>query len=414
MLETSLHLSEIRFKYISSLGLRVIAASQCCPTLRIIKAEVSVESADAIKDLCQTCPNLITLDLVTDMNELLGDEILRTIAKNCPMIESISTERWHLTDVGVKALATMHRLRELKLGFKNCTSAAVQRVITANPNLSVISMKVLEVDEALVNCIGRCCGNLTRLELFRTSSSQSFNALSNNTLVALFRGCPLLESLLLYQHNGITSIGLRAMFEYCHNLTELDIGNTSPEAVQASDLEPVLYAPYLSLSKLKLSFGGVSTRALRDIFTFCTNLRVVDVEECEQYTDETSTVLARGCINLESITLNGCESVSIAGVLQLATHCSSLKSLGLLSVPVDNEVLIQLSLRCRSLTSLYMFRCEGGPITESGIHALVEGCTGLTQFTISGGMVESTAPTLERLKEGKFYPHIKFNYLHSF
>ena len=394
--------------------MRVIAASQCCSSLRIIKAEVSVESADAIKELCQACPNLITLDLVIDMNELSGDEIIRTIAKNCHMIESISTEHWHLTDVGVKALATIHSLRELKLGFKNCTSAAVQRVITANPNLSVISMKILEVDDALVNCIGRCSGNLTKLELFRTSSSQSFNALSNNTLVALFRGCPLLESLLLYQHNGISSVGLRAMFEYCHNLTELDIGNTSPDAVQASDLEPVLYAPYPSLTKLKLSFGGVATRALRDIFTYCTNLRVVDVEECEQYTDETAAVLARGCINLESLTLNGCESVTIAGLLEVVTLCSSLKSLSLLSVPINNEVLIQLSLHCRNIARLHMFRCEGGPITEAGIHALVEGYTGLTQFTISGGMVESTAPTLERLKEGKFYPHIKFNYLHSF
>ena len=112
----------------------------------------------------------------------------------------------------------------------------------------------------------------------------------------------------------------------------------------------------------------VSSLYFLGVASSSSNLRVVDVEECEQYTDETSTVLARGCINLESLTLNGCESVSIAGVLQLATHCSSLKSLGLLSVPVDNEVLIQLSLRCRSLTSLYMFRCEGGPITEAGIH----------------------------------------------
>ena len=96
------NLSEICFKYLSNEGLRLIA-THCGQSLRRIEARVGDESADAIKALCQACPNLIVLILGNE--DVSGDEIIPTIVQCCPMIEVVSADKWHLTDTAVSALA---------------------------------------------------------------------------------------------------------------------------------------------------------------------------------------------------------------------------------------------------------------------------------------------------------------------
>ena len=133
---------------------------------------------------------------------LPGDELIPTIAQCCPLIESIPTERWSLTDVGLNILANIPTLRELKLTSDVCTSAAAQRLIEAHPNLTLISLEGKDLDDALVNCIGRHCGNLRSLKLYKSRSS----FLSDDTLQELFRGCPLLESFNLEQPRRISNL----------------------------------------------------------------------------------------------------------------------------------------------------------------------------------------------------------------
>ena len=125
------NLSEICFKYISNEGLRLIA-THCGQSLRRIEARVGDESADAIKALCQACPNLIVLILGNE--DVSGDEIIPTIVEYCPMIEVVSADKWHLTDTAMNALANLHTLKELKLfDYASCSSQAIQRVLQSNP-----------------------------------------------------------------------------------------------------------------------------------------------------------------------------------------------------------------------------------------------------------------------------------------
>lgn len=223
VLDQSLNLSEISFKYISHEGLMRIATSQCCRSLRTIKAKVGKESGGVIKTLCQACPNLIALRLTFDINvSLITDVIIVAIVHYCPFIEVLPTG--HLTNISMRALATIHTLKEFRLFFSNCTSAAVQRVIEANPRLTNISLGGKYVDYSLVMCIGRHCRNLRSSYLSSPFSDTA--ALSNGALQDLFRGCSVLESFHLSQPGGIWTATVRFMFENCRHLTDLHLDSS--------------------------------------------------------------------------------------------------------------------------------------------------------------------------------------------
>ena len=133
-----------------------------------------------------------------------------------------------------------------------------------------------------------------------------------------------------------------------------------------------------------------------------------------QITDETIKLFLYSCIYLGTLTLDSCGDMTIDGVLYLATHCPHLRALTLAVMPINEDVLIQLSLYCPKLTSLSIQSChQEGPFTEAGVLALVEGCTNLTSLTICGPSLKPFTPTLELMKQGQLYTHIKFNIRHE-
>lgn len=396
-LQNSQHISEIRLKQISNEGLRLIAASQCGPSLLSIKAEVDDDSLEVIKSLFPICPNIRSLDLENYSVVARDDEVILTALQYCPLIEVLPTA--NLTDISLNALATIHTLRDLKLfDYVSCSSQAIQYVLQSNPHMQSLDLQGSHLDDALVNCIGRYCGNLKRLELYRDEF-----ALSNNILIELFRGCPLLESFRLLHSGRLSSATLRAMFEYCPHLAELALpyDHLTIEPLVA---DPILFTQYPSLTKLKVRGNSVSDSGLRSIFTYCNNLREVDICHCQHITDDTITCLAQNCTYLDTLYIMGCDKATATGVLEMVTYCSSLTSLFLSSMPINDEVLIQLSLHCHNLISLYILDCKELPITEVGVLAVVERCTHLTSLSL----VDTLIPSTDLTSLPQLYPHVTF------
>lgn len=398
MLHNHPHFEEINFAYISDQGLRYVAASASAPNLRAIVATVGSKSLAAIQTLCKACPNLRDLSLRSSAigifgDELRGDKIIKAVAQYCPLIESMSTETWKVTDVGLDILATIPTLREIKVASFECTSTAIQRVIESHPNLTCVGVDTTVVDDALVSCIGRCCRNLIKVNL-------SCFSVSEYVLQDLFRGLPQLEIVHLSKMSNVT---LRELFANCYHLVELHLYRIG----LALDVEPILHTPYPSLTKLEVIFKGAATSALLDILTCCTNLHVVTLEDCNQVTNEALTVLTRNCRNLDTLIIRSCTNVTFIGMLEVATHCTRLTTLELADIPFDDRVLIQMSLNCRSLSSLSLFSCKDGPVTEAGMLALVERCAGLTRLAVIGWMAEHLTATFNLWHREKVYPHIK-------
>ena len=409
LLTQSPNLTEIHLFRINNGGLMQIAGAHCAPSLHSIKAKVGRNSLEAIKSLCQACPNLINLDLECDFGASFGNELIPTIVQCCPLIEVLPTGLYYLTDTAMNALSTIHTLTAFKLASNQCTSAAIQSVLRANPHLTVLTIDTPAMDDALVNCIGNHCRNLTDL----TITIDEAQPPSDVAVCELFRGSSLLRKFKLNQISQFSDDCLRALFQNCHNLKELDVFfDYAPNLAQIEDIQPVVVASYPTLTKLRVVGGGVADTALRSLLTHCINLDLIELQGRDQMvTDETIRVLAQNCTKLDTLHLIGCHSLTVAAMLDIATYCTNLRVLVCYHALITDEVLIRLSLHCTGLTTLRFLHCRngGGPVTEAGILAVLQRCTGLTFLTIRGDMMDNLTPILEQIKQGQLYKHIKFD-----
>ena len=207
----------------------------------------------------------------------------------------------------------------------------------------------------------------------------------------------------------MSNAALRVLFESCQQLTELGLysndSDLAPDTTQILDLEPVLHTYLPGLTELKVTGESITSSALQDIFTYCSDLHGVDIASCTQITDETIKILAQNCSMLRCFHLTTCKNVAITGVLEVVTRCSSLILFNLTDMPVNNEVLIQLSLLCHELFYLNIQLCTGGPLTEASIMAVVETCPQLEHVCLSGSIMEPLTPTLELIKQKQLYVH---------
>ena len=256
------------------------------------------------------------------------------------------------------------------------------------------------------------------ISLIKDSRDNSV-VLSVSVLYDFFCGCPLLEVVELSPLGGNPTATLRALFEYCTNIRELILytGSQSNVSLLPVVAEPMLYTYNTSLTMLRigaLNMGPSMSwdRTLHDIFTYCTHLTFIYLACCIHITDEHIILIAQNCCKLDSLELISCDIITIVGMREISTYCIHLHTIDLTNMTVNDDFLMQLSLHFTSLTSLSI-RCHKAgvayTITEVGIHAVLQGCTGLTFLTVHGKMVESLYPTLDLPRLGQIYPHITFD-----
>ena len=225
----------------------------------------------------------------------------------------------------------------------------------------------------------------------------------------LFHGCPLLEVLTLHQPTPYTNTTLQALFQHCTHLAELELHAIRP-SYNINSAMSIITTPNTTLTKLTIIEDALSAGALCDIVSYCTNLREVHFHRCKHIvTDGTVEALADNCHMIEALTLDSCAQVTISGVTEVMTRCTSLRELFLWSMPINDNALIQQSQTCPKLNRLELHSCKG-VITEAGILAVVDTCELLTELTVYRCDIELT-PTLVAMKRGTLYTHVSFNYM---
>ena len=384
-------------------------ACYCGANLRIIDAKsIDYDSRDEVKAIFKVCTNLSVLrDSSQAYYHTSGDDVIITAVQHCPSIEVLPTHVWHLTDVAMNALSTMHTLKELKLFayFKSCSSAAIQRVLQSNPLIQSLDLEGSLIDDALVKCMSKYCGNLKRLELTKLR----YFGISTQDYIDLFRGCPLLKECKLEEPGGMSSEALTALFQYCPHLTSLDLRWYTSDTTQVG--HPVLFTPTTtatpSLTKLKIYGRCLSYNALRDICTYCINLQKVSLFNCVHVTDDMIKKLVQYCNKLKVITIGTCDHVTLTGLSFIATYCTTLTGIRLSKLPINDNVLILLSTYCYKLDAISLESCEG-VITELGILSIIDKCIQLTCMRISCIDLKIT-PMIESMIRGEVYKHIDFD-----
>lgn len=208
---------------------------------------------------------------------------------------------------------------------------------------------------------------------------------------------------------GDPTVTLRTLFERCPNLAKLDfiVGTHiegSPPVVR-----PFLCTHFFGLIKLKVISmvgDGLTSSALHNLFMYCTNLRDIHINHCDNANDETIKVMIQNCRNLDAFCLEDCKNITHVGMLEVATYCTKLTKLKFMDMPISDEVLVQLSRTCLSLTSLSLYQCEVGSITEAGVRAVLKGCTCMTYITIVANILMPVISTLDLPTLKQSYPHV--------
>ena len=357
------------------------------------------DSKEAIIALCKSCPNLTICDLQCRSDESInGDEVIQTVVRHCPLIEVLPIAKWTLTDAAVDSLATIHTLKVIKFSSDSTyTSESLQHAIHANPMLEELDLcGKTSLDAASVSSIGRNCGNLRKVYIpYYRYTSYIFDS---QALWSVFHGCPLLEVVKL--SCIITNATLRTLFQYCRCLSKLNIHFSEPPVdTLPIDNEPIFYEIYPSLTYLCLCYtlGGITDIVFRDIFTYCTSLRTVDIAACHLLTDDLLVTLMQFCCKLEVLRLYSCYYITVGGLLEALSRCPAIRELCVSCLPFDDDAIVQLSLSCPNLKEFGLFSCTGY-ITEVGVLAVADTCTQLQALTISSQVHKiSLTPALKLL-----------------
>lgn len=87
----------------------------------------------------------------------------------------------------------------------------------------------------------------------------------------------------------------------------------------------------------------------------------MDLEECNQITDLTLTVLAIGCPKLEKLTLSHCELITDDGIRQLAAGTCAAESLSVLELdncPLITDSTLEHLISCHNLQRIELYDCQ--------------------------------------------------------
>ena len=235
----------------------------------MISGHVNDESPQPIRLICQNCPNLLHLQLYSYGGDC-GDEVIKYAVRYCRSIQSLPTDTWSYTNTAVKAIATINTLTKLHLK-RSARCSTVQLVLISNLSLIDLSLSGPCINDSLVSCIGKYCGNLTSLKLLRDEDATPLN---EQIIQTLFIHCNQLKVLHLYfMSNKLSNTALRILFQHCRYITDLVFDARSP----CIDEDIVLYDTYTTLTTFYHHFSGLSDAALLYIFTYCTNLVKVDL-----------------------------------------------------------------------------------------------------------------------------------------
>ena len=195
----------------------------------------------------------------------------------------------------------------------------------------------------------RECTSLETLDL------SSFNTKKVKNMYAMFDGSTNLRSITLPKgFIGSSVTYLKAMFNNCTSLTELDLSGSNSENVK--DMSE-MFNGCSALSKLVLTdfkTGQVST--MESMFCNCSTLETLDVS----------------CFNTENVTTMG----------GMFSHCSSLRSLNLTGFNTANVTeMSSMFKNCSSLRSLDLSSFNTRKVSD--MQCMFEGCTNLESIDFS-------------------------------
>ncbi len=168
------------------------------------------------------------------------------------------------------------------------------------------------------------CTSLETLDL------SSFNTEKVKHMYAMFDGSTNLRSIKLPKgFIGSSVTDLKAMFNNCTSLTELDLSSSNAEKV--TDMSK-MFNGCSALSKLVLTdFKTEQVSTMENMFCNCSTLETLDVSSFNTENVTTMLGMFNNCSSLRSLDLPGFNTANVTQMSSMFNKCSSLRSLDLSS-----------------------------------------------------------------------------------
>lgn len=195
--------------------------------------------------------------------QLLDDNGLKTIVRNCPQLTHLYLRRCvQITDAGVKHVASYCvALRELSVSdCLQVTDFGMYELAKLGPNLRYLSVaKCDQVSDAGIRQIARHCYKLRYLNV------RGCEAVSDNSVEVLSRSCPRLRALDIGKCD-VTDHGLKLLSESCPNLKKLSV--KSCDLVTDNGIQSIAYY-CRGLQQLNIQDCRITIEGYRTVKKFC-------------------------------------------------------------------------------------------------------------------------------------------------
>jgi hypothetical protein len=290
-----------------------------CKALKILEFWSYGQVRESIPLIAQYCSNLESL-LFNSLGSDTQDAQLVTLLDSCPRLNAlnISFQR-HLTLEAITALSSgRHRWRELRVDTFPLKHEQAEKLFAHSPALEVVSLSHCEALEgSVVDALSANCPNLTHLYLARCG------AVTESSLCLMAQRLCHLRELNLRDTNTADAV----LIEISHNCTQLEVLNL-------------------------LDCGQFSSAAFAQLATACRGLRDVNLQSCAQLTDEAVTALSR-CLWLEKVDLTDLLLLTDACVMSLSKRCTHLREIHLVGcMEITTAVVASLETWCKKLVVL--------------------------------------------------------------
>ena len=216
------------------------------------------------------------------------------------------------------------------------------------------------------------CTSLTELDL---SGSNSENV---KDMSEMFNGCRALSKLVLTDFKTGQVSTMESMFCNCSTLETLDVSSFNTENVTTMC---GMFSHCSSLRSLDLTgFNTANVTDMSSMFKNCSSLRSLDLSSFNTRKVSDMQSMFEGCTNLESIDFSSFDTENMTSMIAMFNSCTKLETLDLSSFATPKMVTMSTAFgKCKNLKTIYVSSAFTTDKVTVGF-GLFDGCVNLPNF----------------------------------
>ena len=216
------------------------------------------------------------------------------------------------------------------------------------------------------------CTSLTELDL---SGSNSENV---KDMSEMFNGCRALSKLVLTDFKTGQVTTMESMFCNCSKLETLDVSSFNTENVTTMC---GMFSHCSSLRSLDLTgFNTANVTDMSSMFKNCSSLRSLDLSSFNTRKVSDMQSMFEGCTNLESIDFSSFDTENMTSMIAMFNSCTKLETLDLSSFATPKMVTMSTAFgNCKNLKTIYVTSAFTTDKVTVGF-GLFDGCVNLQNF----------------------------------